>query len=326
MATQQILEILYKEPSTRNLSKDAVEAIDYNQIMSDPILFDKMLRDEAKRNKKAKCSEIFGFTTRTLTAEECTKFQIDSSKNYQIIINIEPGSIASINGLKIGDILIGMYNNYIGTRPVIYDFVDEDALYNLNGNSRYNDRTMLYIHFRVLRYVYRTIFDFNLNYVNIDILPLKPLTHTNRFALPYIRINDNNTIINFGSVYFEKYIDGLTDSTQQMGGGKGMWSWLGGPASSAEAETEAEEPGTKAEEPGTVSSFQDLVKEITQLIQREKKMKVGVDKIRLQETILQYSYLHRENLNQRLTRELQKQQQHQQLNESKLKLIKNKIK
>jgi hypothetical protein len=185
---------------------------------------------------------------------------------------------------------------------------------------------MLYIHFRVLRYVYRTIFDFNLNYVNIDILPLKPLTHTNRFALPYIRINDNNTIINFGSVYFEKYIDGLTDSTQQMGGGKGMWSWLGGPASSAEAETEAEEPGTKAEEPGTVSSFQDLVKEITQLIQREKKMKVGVDKIRLQETILQYSYLHRENLNQRLTRELQKQQQHQQLNESKLKLIKNKIK
>ena len=151
--------MLYYDSSGRNLSKDAVEAIEYNQTTSDPILFDELLRHEEMRAKKVKCSEIFGFTIRKLTHEECVKFKIDSSKEYQIITNIEPDSIASINGLKIGDVLIGLYNyHFIAPQVVIHDFVDEDALYNLNANNRRTDITILYIRFRVLRYVYKNIF------------------------------------------------------------------------------------------------------------------------------------------------------------------------
>jgi hypothetical protein len=132
------------------LSKDAVEVMEYNQTTSNPILFDDMLKSKYKMHQKAKCSEIFGFTTRTLTHEECVKFEIDSSKKYQIITSIEMDSIAAITGLKIGDILIGMYDSDVAPREIV-DFVDEDALYNIHRNKSYTNQTYLYICFRVLR-------------------------------------------------------------------------------------------------------------------------------------------------------------------------------
>ena len=51
--TEKILEMLYSRKG-RDLSKDAVESIEYDQITSDPILFDEMLRDKEKRGTKAK--------------------------------------------------------------------------------------------------------------------------------------------------------------------------------------------------------------------------------------------------------------------------------
>ncbi|NDB36377.1 MAG: hypothetical protein EB023_13795, partial [Flavobacteriia bacterium] len=167
-----------------------------------------------------KCSTIFGFTTRTLTPEECIKFEIDSSKEYQMITSIENDSIALISGLKIGDILIGIYNTNARIRQ-LFDFVDEDTLYNIYGNKLFDNRTILYICFNVLRYVYRGIFDFKLRYVDVLTVDFKTLHHTLRFTLPFTNNDENDTVVSFGSVYFEKYIDGLTDVTQQMGGGKG---------------------------------------------------------------------------------------------------------
>ena len=82
-------------------------ATDYIDAISNPILFDEVLRDKDRRDKKVKCSKIFGFTTRTLTPEECIKFEIDSLKKYQMITSIENESIALISGLKIGDIGLG---------------------------------------------------------------------------------------------------------------------------------------------------------------------------------------------------------------------------
>ena len=215
---ESALEIVTVPEIVDHMSKSA---IDYIETISPPILFDDMLRDEDKRHEKAKCSEIFGFDLRVLTPGECTTFNLDSSKDYFIITSIENGSVASIIGLKVGDVLIGVYNTN-GRIRQIFDFVDEDALYNMNGNRLFNDRTILYLCFRVLRYVYKNVFDFNLEYVDVLSLFFKILNHTARFALPYTNNNVNDTIIDFGSVYFEKYIDGLTDySQQQVGGAKG---------------------------------------------------------------------------------------------------------
>lgn len=197
------LEIVTVPKQVNELSKDAV---DYINTISNPILFDEMLRDKERRDKKAKCSEIFGFIIRKLTPEECVKFEIDSSKEYQIITSIENESIASICGLKIGDILIGIYNTN-GRIRQIFDFVDEDSLYNIYGNKLFRDRTILYVCFRILRYVYKSIFDFNLRYLDLKCVDFKTLYHTLRFALPFTNNDKNDTIINFGSVYFEKYID-----------------------------------------------------------------------------------------------------------------------
>lgn len=284
-ATQQILEMLYL-PSGRNLSKDAVEVMEYNQIASNPILFDEMLKSKYKMHEKAKCSEIFGFTTRTLTYEESVKFEIDSSKKYQIITNIDVDSIASITGLKVGDILIGMYDSDIVPRE-IFDFVDEDALYNVYRNKSYTSQTYLYICFRVLRYI-KNFINYKLNYIDVISLPLKLLQHTERFALPFI-INSDNTVINFGSVYFEKYIDELTDDTKQMiGGGKGNKAQGGpGPAQQGEAANE---------ESPLLQQFKKLKEEMQELIQAERKMKTGRDKISVQEQILRYLYSRREFL------------------------------
>ena len=214
---ESALEIVTVPEIVDHMSKSA---IDYIETISPPILFDDMLRDQDKRHEKAKCSEIFGFDLRVLTPGECTTFNLDSSKDYFIITSIENGSVAFIIGLKVGDVLIGVYNTN-GIIRQIFDFVDEDALYNMNGNRLFNDRTILYVCFRVLRYVYRHLLNFELEYVNVLSLDLNILKHTLRFALPYTNNDVNDTIIDFGSVYFEKYIDGLTDYTQQMGGAKG---------------------------------------------------------------------------------------------------------
>lgn len=101
------LEIVTAPNQVNELTKDA---IDYIDTISDPILFDEMLREEDKRDKQAKCSEIFRFTIRKLSPDECVKFKLDSSKNYQIITSIETESVASVVGLKVGDVLIGVYN------------------------------------------------------------------------------------------------------------------------------------------------------------------------------------------------------------------------
>ena len=124
---ESALEIVTVPEFVNHMSKSA---IDYIETVSRPILFDEMLRDEEKRHEKAKCSEIFGFTIRVLTSGECTTFNLDSSKNYYIITSIVNGSVASIIGLKVGDVLTGVYNTD-GRIIQIFDFVDEDALYNV---------------------------------------------------------------------------------------------------------------------------------------------------------------------------------------------------
>ena len=151
---ESALEIVTVPEIVDHMSKSA---IDYIETISPPILFDDMLRDQDKRHEKAKCSEIFGFDLRVLTPGECTTFNLDSSKDYFIITSIENGSVAFIIGLKVGDVLIGVYNTN-GIIRQIFDFVDEDALYNINGNRLFNDRTILYLCFRVLRYVYKNVF------------------------------------------------------------------------------------------------------------------------------------------------------------------------
>ena len=245
---ESVLEIVTVPEIVDNISKTA---IDYIETISRPILFNEMLRDEEKRHEKAKCSEIFGFAIRVLTSGECTTFNLDSSKNYYIITSIGNGSVASIIGLKVGDVLIGVYNTD-GVIRQIFDFVDEDALYNINGNRLFNDRTILYLCFRVLRYVYRNLLNFELDYVDVLSLDLNVLKHTLRFALPYTNNDVNDTIINFGSVYFEKYIDGLTDYSQQMGGAKGDKTGQGeaSTASTATAATAATALPIRPQGPG----------------------------------------------------------------------------
>lgn len=104
--------------------------------------------------------------------------------------------------------------------------------------------------------------------------------------MPFNR-NDNDTVINFGSVYFEKYIDGLTDPAQQMGGGKG---------SSASPAQQGEAASTASEGSPLLQQINKLKEEIQELIQSEKKMKTGRDKILIQEQILQILYSRREFL------------------------------
>ena len=206
-----------KMVTTLNINEGA---IDYIETIV-PILFDELLRDKDERDKKVKCSEIYGFTIRLLTPEECVKFELDSSKNYNIITSMEAGSVASIVGLKVGDILIGVYNTN-GRIRQIFDFVDEDAMYNIYGNKLFDKRTILYNCFRILRYVYKNVFDVNLDYVDVRSVDLKILNHTLRFALPYTNGDLNDTNIKFGSAKLEDYIDGLTNRNEQMvGGGKG---------------------------------------------------------------------------------------------------------
>ena len=292
------LEMVTLPNQVNDLSKDATDYID---TISDPILFDAMLRDKENRDKPAKCSEIFGFTIRKLTSEECVKFEIDSSKEYQIITGIKPESVASISGLKIGDILIGIYNTN-GLIRQIFDFVDEDALYNIYGNKLFDTRTILYISFRVLRYVYKNIFDFNLDYVDVLVIDLKTLHHTLRFALPFTNNDENDTIINFGSAYFEKYIDGLTDNTQQMGGGKEDDKARGAVAGPASAASAASAAIPSSQDRGGIvvgrrpqTAVQKTIEEFKQLIALEKTLPPGPQKTAMQEQIAKMQKIQEEN-------------------------------
>ena len=111
-----------------------------------------------------------------------------------------------------------MYNSDNIVKELL-NYDDDEALYNLKGNMIYNDKTILYISLKVLR------FDDKLNASYVDyITPLienadsNTLYHGRRFIFPY-ETNPNNTIIRFGSLYFKNYISGLTDF-EQVGGGR----------------------------------------------------------------------------------------------------------
>ena len=283
------LEIVTAPNQVNELTKDA---IDYIDTISDPILFDEMLREEDKRDKQAKCSEIFGFTMRKLTPDEYVKFKLDSSKNYQIITSIEPESVASVVGLKVGDVLIGVYNTN-GQIRQLFDFVDEDALYNIYGNKLFDKRTILYISFRVLRYVYKNVFDFNLDYVDVRSVDVKTLHHTLRFALPYTNGDLNDTIINFGSAYFEKYIDGLTDPAQQMvGGAKGASAAAATGASAATGAIPSGQGqggvvvGRRPQGQGRAPlPIETIMRQINESIELEKTLPPGPQKTALQQEI-----------------------------------------
>ena len=285
----QTLEIVTAPNQVNELTKDA---IDYIDTISDPILFDEMLREEDKRDKQAKCSEIFGFTIRKLSPDECVKFKLDTSKNYQIITSIGTESVASVVGLKVGDVLIGVYNTNGQIRQLV-DFVDEDALYNIYGNKLFDKRTILYINFRVLRYVYKNVFDFNLDYVDVRSVDVKILHHTLRFALPYTNGDLNDTIINFGSVYFEKYIDGLTDTAQQMvGGAKGAKGAKGKEGAEAATGASAAIPSGQGQggvvvgrRPQAPLPIETIMRQINESIELEKTLPPGPQKTALQQEI-----------------------------------------
>ena len=280
----QTLEIVTAPNQVNELTKDA---IDYIDTISDPILFDEMLRDKDKRDKQARCSEIFGFTMRKLTPDECVKFKLDSSKNYELITSIEQESVASVVGLKVGDVLIGVYNTN-GQIRQLFDFVDEDALYNIYGNKLFDKMTILYISFRVLRYVYKNVFNFNLDYVDVRSLDVKTLHHTLRFALPYTNGDVNDTIINFGSAYFEKYIDGLTDTTQQMvGGAKGTGPGAASAATGAAATPSGQGGVVVGRRPQGRAPLpiETIMRQINESIELEKTLPPGPQKTALQQEI-----------------------------------------
>jgi len=193
-----------------------------NSLSSNSIFFGRILNDKIKRKEKQKCSEILGFTIRQLSVNELTKFKLDTTKKYYIIDGIKCESLAAIIGFKVGDIIVGMYNTNNITKQ-LFDYVDEDALYNLNGNLLDDTKTILYIAISVIRYnnkleletqpPIRPIYEkYYINDSNI-------LNHTKRFIIPYLN-SKKNTITKFGSLNFKDYISDLTDFTQ-LGGMNG---------------------------------------------------------------------------------------------------------
>ena len=106
----------------------------------------------------------------------------------------------------MGDVIIGMYNSDNIVKQLL-DYNDDEALYNLNGNMVYDNRTILYINIRVSR------FDDKLNASYVDyISPLilnagnNTLYHGHRFILPYETADTTNTILRVGSLFFKNYI------------------------------------------------------------------------------------------------------------------------
>ena len=204
------------EKKKRQLENE-VERLKIKNSISNSTFFE-ILHDKKKQSEKQKCSVILGFTLRELSPTELTKFVLDATKTFFIIDGISCGSIAAIIGFKVGDVIVGMYNSDNIVKELL-NYDDDEALYNLKGNMIYNDKTILYISLKVLR------FDDKLNASYVDyITPLienadsNTLYHGRRFIFPY-ETNPNNTIIRFGSLYFKKYIYGLTDF-EQVGGGR----------------------------------------------------------------------------------------------------------
>ena len=202
------------EKKKRQLENE-VERLKIKNSISNSTFFE-ILHDKKKQSEKQKCSVILGFTLRELSPTELTKFVLDATKTFFIIDGISCGSIAAIIGFKVGDVIVGMYNSDNIVKELL-NYDDDEALYNLKGNMIYNDKTILYISLKVLR------FDDKLNASYVDyITPLienadsNTLYHGRRFIFPY-ETNPNNTIIRFGSLYFKNYISGLTDF-EQVGG------------------------------------------------------------------------------------------------------------
>jgi hypothetical protein len=193
-----------------------------NSLSSNSIFFGRILTDKIKRKEKQKCSEILGFTLRQLSVNELTKFKLDTTKKYYIIDGIKCESLAAILGFKVGDIIVGMYNTNNITKQ-LFDYVDEDALYNLNGNLLDDTKTILYIAISVIRYNNKLELEtqppihpiYEKDYINNSNI----LNHTKRFIIPYLN-SKKNTITKFGSLIFKDYISDLTDFTQ-LGGMNG---------------------------------------------------------------------------------------------------------
>ena len=143
--------------------EDEVKKLKIKNSISNSTLFDGILTDKTKRSEKQKCSEILGFTLRELSTTESTKFGLSATKTYYIIDGISCESVAAIIGFKVGDVIIGMYNTD-GNVKEFLDYNDNEALYNSKGNAVHNDRTILYINIKVLRY----LLDFDLSYLNIS--------------------------------------------------------------------------------------------------------------------------------------------------------------
>jgi hypothetical protein len=188
------------------LIENEAKKLKIKKSISNSTLFDEVLHDKKKQSEKQKCSEILDFTLRELSPSESTKFGLDTTKTFYIIDGVSCGSVAAIFGFKVGDIIVGMYNTN-GNVKELFNYNDEEALYNLKGNNIYDDRTLLYINIRVLRYYATTL---NFDYLNINPIIQLPydnnnvLHHGRRFILPYLN-NPNNTITRFGSLYFKKY-------------------------------------------------------------------------------------------------------------------------
>lgn len=124
--------------------ENEVKRLKVKNSISNSTLFDEILNDKQKRSEKQKCSEILGFTLRKLSPTELTKFGLDTTKIFYIIDSVSCESVAAIVGFKVGDIIIGMYNSD-GNVKELLDYNDEEVLYNLKGNSIYDDKnTSLY--------------------------------------------------------------------------------------------------------------------------------------------------------------------------------------
>ena len=195
---------------TKRQLENEVKRLKIKNSISNSTFFDGVLHDKQKRSEKQKCSEMLGFTLRKLSPTELTNFGLDTTKIFFIIDDVLCGSVAAIIGFKVGDVIVGMYNSDNIVKE-LFDYDDDEALYNLKGNMRYNNRTILYISLRVLRYDDKL----NASYVDymsplIENVDCNILYHGQRFILPY-ETNPNNTILRFGSLFFsKKYISDLT--------------------------------------------------------------------------------------------------------------------
>ena len=107
LSPSAIRYIVKKKINIRN----KIKKMKIKNSISDYALFDEILNDKIKRSEKQNCSKMLGFTFRKLSPIELTNFGFDATKTFYIIDSVSCGSVAEIIGLKVGDVIIGMYNS-----------------------------------------------------------------------------------------------------------------------------------------------------------------------------------------------------------------------